>query len=109
MQDVQDLMRKSLLFGMGAMSITRDKAEDLVNEIARRGRMSREEARGLVDEMVERGEKQRFELNRTIREQVRRTIDDMGLASREDVHELLHRVEALETHVAELRTKLEKK
>lgn len=107
MQDFQDLVRKSFLAGIGAISITREKAEDLVNELSRRGQMSREEARGLVDEMVERGEKEREEMNRTIRQQVRKSVEDMGLASKEDVHELIHRIEVLEARIAELRARME--
>jgi polyhydroxyalkanoate synthesis regulator phasin len=107
MEEMQDLLRKSMLAGIGILSFTRDKAEDLVNDLTRRGNMTREQAQGLVNDMVRLGETERKELNRSVQEQVRTTVEGMGLASKDEVHELLHRIEILEVRIAELSAKLE--
>ncbi len=109
MEEMQDLFRKGMLAGIGVLSFTREKAEDLVNDLTRRGEMSREQAQGVVNDLVERGERQRSELNRSVKDQVRTNVQDMGLATKEEVHELLHRIEVLELRVSELSARLDTK
>ena len=59
---VRDLAEELFFAGVGAVALTKDRADELVDELARRGRMTRAEAREAVDEVVGRwrGDAARF-------------------------------------------------
>ena len=51
---MRDLVEKTLLAGLGAVALTKERADDLVDELTKRGRMTGEEAREVVDELTHR-------------------------------------------------------
>jgi polyhydroxyalkanoate synthesis regulator phasin len=59
---VRDLAEEVFFAGIGAVALTKDRADELVDELARRGRMTRTEAREVVDDAVGRwrGDAARF-------------------------------------------------
>ena len=46
---LRELLHEALLAGIGAVALTRERADELVEELVRRGRLSREEAEGLAE------------------------------------------------------------
>lgn len=93
------MMRKAFLLGLGAMSITREKAERYYNEMIEKGNMSKEEARQFVEEAIKKGEEERQELKSFIKEEVGDFKKDFTVVSRSEF-------EALEARVKELEQKL---
>ena len=47
---ISELMEKVLLLGVGAASLTKDKVDDLVDELVKRGQMTREEGEVFIRE-----------------------------------------------------------
>lgn len=64
------MMRKAIYFGLGALSLTKDKAEKFFNEMVEKGEVSREEAKTFVDEAIKRGEEEKVQLRAMIREEL---------------------------------------
>jgi polyhydroxyalkanoate synthesis regulator phasin len=64
------MMRKAIYFGLGALSLTKDKAEKFFNEMVEKGEVSREEAKTFVDEAIKRGEEEKVQLRAMIREEI---------------------------------------
>ena len=96
---VFDLLRKFTLAGIGVLSFTREKAEQLAKELVDKGHASTEEARRFVDELVARGEKEREELRSRIGSAIKKHRDEWDLARRSDVVDLQERVRRLEERV----------
>ncbi|MGE5380919.1 MAG: phasin family protein [Methylocystaceae bacterium] len=90
------MLKKMMYFGLGALSLTRERAEDFFNEMVERGEMSRDEARDYVDEMLSRGERERQELMSEIRSYVQSLKTEMGLVSRDELDEIKARLDRLE-------------
>ncbi|MBE3555750.1 MAG: hypothetical protein IMW91_01515 [Firmicutes bacterium] len=84
------------LAGVGALSMTREKAEELVNRWVDRGEVSPGTARRLIDELAERGEEERRRYNAEVRRQIERLVNSLHLVSREEFEALEARVAALE-------------
>lgn len=93
------MMRKAFLLGLGAMSITREKAERYYNEMIEKGQMSKEEARQFVEDAIKKGEEERKEMKKFIQEEMGEFKKDFSVVSRSEF-------EALEARVKELEQKL---
>ncbi|MGI5912250.1 MAG: phasin family protein [Syntrophomonadaceae bacterium] len=93
-------MRKAFLFGLGAMSMTRETAERYINEIIEKGQMSTEEARQFVEDAIKKGEDERKEIQKLIREEIGDFKKDFFLVTRAEF-------EALEARIKELEQKLQ--
>jgi polyhydroxyalkanoate synthesis regulator phasin len=93
---VKDLLEKTLLASLGAAALTKERADDLVDELTNRGRMTGEEAREVVDELTHRwrGDAMRFS------ERASSTISglsrELGLVTRREWEELELRLAQVE-------------
>jgi len=92
---LRDIVEKSTLMGLGAIALTREKAQSLVEELVKRGEAGREEVKELVEKLVSRGEREREELRKLIREEVERAFSELGLATKADIEALSKKLEAL--------------
>jgi polyhydroxyalkanoate synthesis regulator phasin len=96
---VFELLRKMTLVGIGALSLTKEKAEQLAKELAEKGQASAEEARHFIQELMERGQKEREELRSRMASEIGRYRDEWDLARRSEVLDLQARVRRLEERV----------
>lgn len=88
--------RKMLLMGLGALSLTREKVEQLVDELVKKGEMDNVEAKGFTDELLRRGEKEREMLKKIITDEINKLKNEIGMAKKEELENLKKRIERLE-------------
>lgn len=93
---LSELFRRGVMLGLGAVSMTHEKAERLVDELVKKGEMSREEARSFVDQIVERGKQEKDELQRMVKEELGQWRESVGVATRADVARLEEQIKKLE-------------
>ena len=96
------LIEKSLLLGLGVMTLTRDKAVQVVNKLVEEGEVKRQEAPNIIDKLVARGEEEREELRRLVREEFDKLNINVSPASRKDVKELGQKIDKLATKIEQL-------
>jgi polyhydroxyalkanoate synthesis regulator phasin len=84
-----NLFEKGLLAGLGLLSMTREKAQEIVEELSHEGELQKSEVKQWVDQLSERGDEERQALRKVIREEMKKVMDEMGLATKEDIQELL--------------------
>lgn len=82
--------------GFGTVSLTREKAEEIVDLLITKGELSREEAKKTINELVERGEKDREKIKDYLQQEIRHTLQKYNLVTREEYLALQERVKALE-------------
>lgn len=87
------LLEKGVLVGLGLLSMTREKAQKIVDDLTQRGEVSREEAREWVDRLVQRGEEERQAIRKLIREEVKAVMDELGLPTKQDLQDLASKIE----------------
>lgn len=88
--------------GIGLALLTKEKAEEIVQELIRQGEISRDEGKEILDGLIRRAQAERDELQRRIDAEVRRLLESAGLARQEDVRRLEEELRKLEKRVARL-------
>ncbi len=86
---------KMMLAGLGALSMTREKAEKIFEEYVRRGQAEKEARSGFVKEILDSAERARTELEKVVDRQVEKTIRRLDLPSREDLQRLEEKLDRL--------------
>jgi polyhydroxyalkanoate synthesis regulator phasin len=89
------LFERSVLAGIGVLSMTHEKAQKIVDELIRRGEVQKDEAKDWVDSLVQRGDEERQSLRKLIRDEVKSTLDELGLATKQELQDLASRMEDL--------------
>jgi len=86
---------KMLLAGLGALSMTREKAEKIFEEYVRRGQAEKEARSGFVKDLLDSAERARTELEKVVDRQVEKTIRRLDLPSRQDLQRLEEKLDKL--------------
>lgn len=97
-----DFIRKSLLAGIGAAVVTKEKVESLTKKWVDDGKISREEAEKLTNELVESGQKQWDDLQSKISETIKKGLEGLKLVTRTDLEALSRQMEEIEKRLAAL-------
>jgi len=103
-QNVRDMVERTFLAGMGAAALTKDRLQDLVEDLVRLGQLNAEEGREMVDRLLARTREdaravmKRVEVaapsaNREQISQLQQQVEDQELRLRQ----LEHRVQLLES------------
>jgi len=94
--ELRDLAEKLVFAGVGAVALTAERAETLVEELAARGGMGRDEARAVVDELVGRWRNESIRLGERTGAGLAGLFRELGLVTRDELEELELRVAQLE-------------
>ena len=98
-QGIKDLIERTFLAGMGAAALTKDRIQDLVEELVSRGRINAEEGRDVVERLVARSRDEARTVLKKADSSLRGAYRELGLGSRRDVEEMALRLEQLEHRV----------
>jgi len=94
---MKEFLRKVWFFGLGAMHATREKVEDMVEELVKRGEVSQQDSPQIVDEVLTKAREAQKALVEKIREALME--GDIKLARAADLEALEKRVAALEEKI----------
>ena len=92
---MQNLYKKALSLGLGAMLVSKDKVEEVVNELVKRGELGREEGKTLVSELIKKGEAGVNEVEGIIEKIVKGVMEKLNLPTRKELNELKSEIEEL--------------
>jgi len=104
MNDGTSMVGRWLLAGLGLAALTREKAEEIMQDLIRRGAISREEAKELGRQIQERGETQWQEWRQWLSGGRQKVFSSAGLVTREDLARLEQKVAELEERMDRLGT-----
>lgn len=90
-----DLMKKTMLTGLGLAFLTKDKIEELSKEFVEKGKLSEKEGREFFDELSKKSEDARKKVDGQIEKVVKSAVKRMNLATRNDVLNLEKQVKQL--------------
>ncbi len=93
---MESLLGKFLLSGLGVLVLTQEKMEELIEELAKKGKVAHKEDKEFLTEIIEKGEEKRREIEGKIREKIEIMLSQMNVATRDDIQRLEKRIEALE-------------
>jgi len=96
-----DLIKKTLLTGVGVAALTKEKIEEVAKDFVEKGKMTEQEGRALVDDLVTRSEESRLVFQKQVESLVQGILGKMDLAKKSEV-------EALKLEIEKLREDLNK-
>lgn len=84
-----------MLAGLGAVSMTREKAEKIFDEYVNRGQAEKQAREGFVKEVMDTADKTRKDIENLVSEQVEKTVDKLNLATKKDLQRLEEKIDKL--------------
>ncbi|MCD6595139.1 hypothetical protein J7L68_05620 [bacterium] len=90
-----DTIKKGLYLGFGAIAITKEKAEQLVDEFIKKGEAAVEEKPELVKKILEHAEDQERKITDLVDSAVRKAVDKAKVATKDDIAQLKEQISAL--------------
>ncbi len=80
-----DIMKKSLFAGIGAIAMTEDKIQDMINDFVQKGEISEKEGASLIHEVRNAVDEQRTKISQMIDERVKSVLHDLHLVTKDDI------------------------
>jgi poly(hydroxyalkanoate) granule-associated protein len=90
-----ETLDKVFLAGLGAMSMTKERAEQIFDDYVARGKAVKEQKEGFVKEMMEHARKTKEEMEKVISEQVKKGISSLAVATKDDIKRLEAKIDDL--------------
>ncbi len=90
-----ETLDKIFLAGLGAISMTQERAEKIFDEYVSRGKAEKESRAGFIKTMMDAADKNRIELEKIIAKQVRETMERLDLPTREDIERIEKKIDKL--------------
>lgn len=90
-----ETLDKMMLAGLGAISMTRDRADKIFDDYVSRGKLEKESRTGFTKALMDAADKNRAELEKLVAKQVREAMETLNLPTREDVQRLEQKVDEL--------------
>ena len=96
-----DLLKKTMLTGIGIASMTKDKIEELGKKISEESKLTAEEGKKMVNDLLKQSEKAREDLENQVQKLVKIALEKLDIPTREDLNRLEKRIKKLENLRAE--------
>ena len=93
---MDEYTRKLALLGIGIAALTREKAEEIVNEFVETGDLSEDDGKKMVKDLMNSSSKHRGDLEKKIEDEVKKAAAKLNLASKDDIKRLERKIAALE-------------
>ena len=90
-----ETLDRIMLAGLGAMSMTREKAEQIFDEYVRRGEQEKGNRSRFVNEMMDTAAKTRRDMEEMVARQVSQALKTMNLPTKEDFDRLESKIDLL--------------
>ena len=90
------MLKDILLAGIGLVSLTKDKAQEIASELVKRGEIAKNDENAFVNRIMKLAEEQSQKMKDKISEEVQRIMKSTNFVSRNEFEELQKRVEILE-------------
>lgn len=97
--EINALLRKIGLLGIGIAAITKEKADAMVKELVKDGDLNKEDGKKLVNELLEKSKKGSKELETKVSRQVNDIMKKANVASKKEIKILEAKIKELEKEV----------
>ena len=90
-----DLIKNTVLAGLGVLSLTYEKAENLAKDLIKKGELSETEEAKFIKDLMEKAEKTGSEVKQRIEKTVRETLKKLNIPTRKDLDEIKEKLDEL--------------
>lgn len=89
------IIKKIGLVGLGLLSITKAKAQEIVNELVKKGEVSKGEGAKLVKDLLEKAEEDKKFLEEKMEKAAKRILKKLDVPTRKEINELKKKIDKL--------------
>lgn len=93
---MKEMLKKTLLTGIGLAVMTKDKAEVLAKKIAEEAKLPEAEGRKFVADLQKKSDEARKSLEKKIEDTVKKYLEKLDVATKKDLVEIKERLEKME-------------
>jgi poly(hydroxyalkanoate) granule-associated protein len=97
------MLRRLMLAGMGAMALTQDEVEKLVNRFIERGEIAEQDGKRLVRDVMEKRKKETIKVEDQLDKRVEDLLARMNVPTKSDIDALSAKITALGKKLDELK------
>lgn len=90
-----DLLKKVMLAGLGAFAITKEKAEEIVDELIKKGELTEDKRLKTVQDLLDKAREQEDALNAKVAATVKNVLEKLDLPTRKDIARLEKKLDQL--------------
>lgn len=99
---MQELLKNLLYLGAGAAFVTKDKIEELKNDLVDKGKLTQEEGKQFVDDLLNKSDDIKNKFDEKISEVVAEQLDKMNVAKSDEINDLREQIQELRALVEKL-------
>lgn len=103
---MMNLTKKMLLAGIGTLSLTKEKADKIADDLIKRGELSKSESKDFVVELLDMAEKEKDRIIEKIKPYIEKELEKMNFASQKSVDDLDKKIDSLENKINQLIKKI---
>jgi len=100
------LGRKMFLGGLGMLSLTRERANEIAQELIKKGELSKGESKEFVVDLLDKAEKEKDKLIEKIKPEIEKSLESMNFASKKCVDNLEKKIDELGNKIDQLSKKI---
>ena len=97
-----DLLKKTLLTGIGIAALTKEKVEEVAKKIAKESKLSEKEGKKLVKDLLEKSDEARKNLEKQVDELVKNALKKLNIPTQENLQKLENKIRKLENLVKKI-------
>ena len=96
-----ELVKKAIYTGVGFAVLTKEKAEELVKELAQQAQFSEQEGKELLESVLKQSEQARNDFQAKLEDGVLAVVKKLNLATKDEVTSLKAKVDELSAKVGQ--------
>lgn len=90
-----DLLEKTMYMGLGLFSLTKERAEEMIDDLVEKGKVSKDESAQAVRDLMDKAEKEKTAMEKKIDTAIETSIQRLHLATREDIDAINKKLDKL--------------
>lgn len=101
-KQIEENIERLILAGLGAIILTKEKTEKIVDELVEKGRVAKKKGPDLIETIVDKGKDVRKEIEKIVEKKVASIHKKLNLPTRTDLDELSKRIAILEKKIKKM-------
>ncbi len=92
---MENMIERMLLAGAGAIALTREKAEEIVDDLVSRGEVAKNDKKEFVKKFLERGKDTKVEIEKIVEKTMTNVLNKFNIPTKSDIDALMKKIEKL--------------
>lgn len=91
-------IKQGMMLGLGLAAAGKDRAQEMMDELVKRGELTKQEAKDFMQEVRTKGQEKQTQIDDKAHQRMTSLLHDLNIATKDDVLRLEERILALEAN-----------